>query len=164
MFLQLKWSVYSCKDVLCVRLLILVHYKSLFSYYFAIVLTEIRSFSAINFCFIPFARYVPILYFCSWVRCLYFIVYFCFIRQRKTFSSKRKKTSLVLSNKLSYRNLSICNYYLNIQYAEAIPWFKLQGTADQIRSSEKFSEISGHIEIIEVLKFEKGKRKIQKLK
>ena len=40
---------------------------------------------------------------------------------------------------------------MNIQYAEAIPWFKLQGTADQIRSSEKFSEISGHIEIIEVL-------------
>nr|WP_314677537.1 hypothetical protein [uncultured Capnocytophaga sp.] len=53
---------------------------------------------------------------------------------------------------------------MNIQYAEAIPWFKLQGTADQIRSSEKFSEISGHIEIIEVLKFEKGKWKIQKLK
>jgi hypothetical protein len=48
---------------------------------------------------------------------------------------------------------------LNIQYTEAIPWFKLQGTADQIRSSEKFSEISGHIEIIEVLKFENGKSK-----
>ncbi|EIW91488.1 PF14021 family protein [Capnocytophaga sp. oral taxon 412 str. F0487] len=53
---------------------------------------------------------------------------------------------------------------LEFEYAEAIPWFKLQGTADQIRSSEKFSEISGHIEIIEVLKFEKGKWKIQKLK
>ena len=48
---------------------------------------------------------------------------------------------------------------LEFEYAEAIPWFKLQGTADQIRSSEKFSEISGHIEIIEVLKFEKGKSK-----
>jgi hypothetical protein len=53
---------------------------------------------------------------------------------------------------------------LEFEYAEAIPWFKLQGTADQIRSSEKFSEISEHIEIIEVLKFEKGKWKIQKLK
>ena len=53
---------------------------------------------------------------------------------------------------------------LEFEYAEAITWFKLQGTADQIRSSEKFSEISGHIEIIEVLKFEKGKWKIQKLK
>ena len=53
---------------------------------------------------------------------------------------------------------------LEFEYAEAIPWFKLQGTADQIRSSEKFSKISGHIEIIEVLKFEKGKWKIQKLK
>ena len=53
---------------------------------------------------------------------------------------------------------------LEFEYAEAIPWFKLQGTADQIRSSEKFSEIAGHIEIIEVLKFEKGKWRIQKLK
>ena len=53
---------------------------------------------------------------------------------------------------------------LNFEYGKAIPWFKLQGTADQIRSSEKFSEISEHIEIIEVLKFEKGKWKIQKLK
>jgi len=31
-------------------------------------------------------------------------------------------------------------------------------------SGKKFSEISGYIEIIEVLKFEKGKWKIQKLK
>ena len=46
---------------------------------------------------------------------------------------------------------------MNIQYAEAIPWFKLQGTADQIRSSENCSKISEHIEIIEVLKFEKTK-------
>ena len=30
---------------------------------------------------------------------------------------------------------------LEFEYAEAIPWFKLQGTADQIRSSEKFSKI-----------------------
>ncbi|MFB9121666.1 hypothetical protein ACFFUE_10765 [Bergeyella porcorum] len=53
---------------------------------------------------------------------------------------------------------------LEFEYGEAIPWFKLQGTADQIRSNKKFSEISEHIEIIEVLKFEKGKWKKQKLK
>jgi len=90
---------------------------------------------------------------------LIFHCLFLLYSTKKDIFFKEEKTSLVLSNKLSYRNLSICNYYLNIQYAEAIPWFKLQGTADQIRSSEKFSEISGHIEIIEVLKFEKGKSK-----
>lgn len=46
---------------------------------------------------------------------------------------------------------------LIFEYGEAIPWFNLQGTADQIKSSLKFNDILDHLEIIEKLKFENGK-------
>ena len=46
---------------------------------------------------------------------------------------------------------------MTCEYGEAIPWFNLQGTADQIRSSKTFIEIKDQIEILEILKYEKGK-------
>jgi hypothetical protein len=46
---------------------------------------------------------------------------------------------------------------LVFEYGEAIPWFKLMGNADQIKSNLRFNEIIDHIEIIEKLKFENGK-------
>jgi hypothetical protein len=46
---------------------------------------------------------------------------------------------------------------LIFEYGEAIPWFKLTGNADQIKSSFKFNDIINHIEIVEKLKFENGK-------
>jgi hypothetical protein len=48
---------------------------------------------------------------------------------------------------------------LEFEYGEAIPWFKLQGNADQVKSSIKFGELKNNIEILEVLKFERGKWK-----
>lgn len=46
---------------------------------------------------------------------------------------------------------------LIFEYGEAIPWFKLSGNADQIKSNMKFNDIVDHVEIIEKLKFESGK-------
>ena len=51
---------------------------------------------------------------------------------------------------------------LEFEYGEAIPWFKLQGNADQVKSSMKFGDLKDNIEVIEVLKFERGTwKKIQ---
>jgi len=45
---------------------------------------------------------------------------------------------------------------LEFEYGEAIPWFKLQGNADQAKTSIKFQDLmqDGYIEILEVLKKE----------
>ena len=45
---------------------------------------------------------------------------------------------------------------LVFEYGEAIPWFKLAGNADQIKSSLRLNDIMNSIEIIEKMKFENG--------
>lgn len=46
----------------------------------------------------------------------------------------------------------------HFQYSEAVPWFNLSGTADQIKTTIKFQDLmqNGYIEILEVLKRENG--------
>ncbi len=48
---------------------------------------------------------------------------------------------------------------LEFEYGEVIPWFKLQGNADQIKSSWNFNKLlkTGKIEILEILKYENKK-------
>ncbi len=50
---------------------------------------------------------------------------------------------------------------LEFEYGEAIPWFNLQGNADQIKSSIKLQDLmqDGYVEVLEVLKRENGQWK-----
>ncbi|WP_144280848.1 hypothetical protein [Chryseobacterium echinoideorum] len=68
-----------------------------------------------------------------------------------------------LAESLKYGDYSYIKFKIKntddliFEYGEAIPWFKLMGNADQIKSSMKFNDILDHIEVIEKLKFENGK-------
>ncbi|MFK8308384.1 hypothetical protein ACI76O_11820 [Capnocytophaga cynodegmi] len=48
------------------------------------------------------------------------------------------------------------NIYTYTEYGEAIPWFNLQGTADQIKSNIKFNILlgNGDIEVVEKLRYD----------